>query len=136
MIPTKLVKYGLMATAVLNLVSGTAAVLAPSVNAQILLGPDVVLDGLLLRYHLIMWLFVAAMGVGYGAASRDPERQTALVLCGGIGKLCAVAVWLEMLVSGYGRAPMFLGVLWDGTLGVIFLLFALGLREQPRVSPA
>lgn len=79
---------------------------------------------------MITWLFVAAMGVGYAAASRDPERQTALVLCGGVGKLCAVAVWIEMLVDGYGAPLMITGVLWDGILGVLFLLYALGFRSE------
>ncbi len=136
MIPTRFVVYGLRATAVLNLVGGLSAVLLPSVNASLLLAPGVVLDGVLLRYHLILWLFVAAMGVGYAAASRDPERQTALVLCGGIGKLCAVAVWAEMLVSGYGRPMMLAGIVWDGVLGVMFLLWLATRGAEGRVIAA
>lgn len=133
MISTALIRNALRATAVLNLTAGLSAVAFPALNARLLLAPGVVLDGLTLRYHWIVWLFVAAMGVGYAAASRDPARQTALVLCGGTGKLCAVAVWLEMLVHGYGAPLMWAGVAWDGALGALFLAY---LATGPAVGAA
>jgi hypothetical protein len=89
------------------------------------------MEPLLLRHHAIVWLFVGAMGVGYGVAARDPARQSALVLCGGVGKLCAVVVWVEMLASGLGTPLLAGGVVADGVLGVLFLVYAARGKRQP-----
>jgi hypothetical protein len=111
-------------TAVMNAIAGIASALFPALHAELLLAPGTVLDGVTLRYHVMLWLFVAAMAPGYAVASRDPARQTALMLCAGIGKLAAVAVWVEMVASGYGTSVMALGIVFDGVLGAWFLAFA------------
>ena len=121
---TRLVARALWLTAALNLPTGVLSTLFPALNAAIFLAPGPALAGVALRYHVMFWGFVAVMGVGYAAAARDPERQTALVLAGGLGKLVAVAVWAEMVTSGVGR-PILLGAMaFDGALGVLFVAFA------------
>lgn len=131
MIPTRIVTFGLRATAVMNLGAGLTSVIFPGLHARMMLADGVVLDGLTLRYHLMVWLFVATMGVGYALAARDPARQTGIIVAGGLGKLCAAALWTEMLASGFGTPFMIAGIAWDGALGVLLLLYALGPRRGP-----
>ena len=59
---------------------------------------------------------------------RNPEAQTGLILSAGLGKLCAIVVWSEMLISGYGALLMLAGIIVDGFLGIMFLLYILSLR--------
>ncbi len=110
-------------TAVVNIVGGLVNLLLPGVHGQLVLGPEVVIEGTMLRYHVMFWGFVVVMGLGYAMAARDPERHTALVLCGGLGKLLAVVVWTEMLVNGLGQAIMLPVIVFDGVLGGLFLAF-------------
>lgn len=129
LVSPRVITIGLRATAVLNLVAGLSSALAPDLHAKMMLAGDVAMTGLLLRYHVILWLFVAAAGVGYALAARDPSGQRALVVSGAIGKLCVAGAWTEMLASGYGTPLMIGGVAWDGVLGVLLLLFALSSRR-------
>jgi len=131
MISARWVSRALALTAVVNLVAGIASLLAPDLHARLLLADGVVLDGLTLRYHLIVWFFVVAMSPGYAVAARDPERQTALLLCAGIGKLGTALIWVEMWMSGLGSNLMLGGIAFDGPLGVLFLAFV-----WPRLSRA
>ncbi len=114
----------LIVTAAMNVGAGIAAVVAPDVHARAMFAGDVHLDGVTLRYHLFVWLFVIAMGVGYGLAARRPSEQRALLVAGGLGKLVAVAIWSEMLITGIGAPLMAGGIAFDGVLGSIFLLHA------------
>lgn len=124
-IPTRVVARALAVTAAVNLVGGAAAIAMPAVNARLLYGPDVVLEGLLLRHHLIVWAFVVAMAGGYAVAARDPSRHTALVLSGAVGKLAAAAIWVEMVFRGLGTPLLLAGVAFDGSLGLLFLAWVL-----------
>ncbi len=123
-ISTRHVARALWLTAALNLPTGVLSAIFPSWNAAIFLAPGPVLAGVALRYHAMFWGFVAVMGIGYAAAARDPERQTALVLVGGLGKLLAVTVWAEMLTSGVGGPLLLGGIVFDGALGVLFVAFS------------
>ncbi len=119
----RLISIALMITACVNLTAGLAGMLFPDLNAQIMIGPDVSLDGLTLRYHHTIWAFVASMGVGYAIASRNPEAQTGLLAAGGVGKLAIVVIWCEMLYSGHGAWPLLGGIVFDGAMGLLFLAF-------------
>lgn len=121
MIPTRVVVLLLRVTAVVNVVAGLASAAWPALNTSLLIGPDVTLDVTGTLYHRLVWGFVAAMGVGYGLAARDPERQTAMVVAGGLGKLTAAVLWTAWLVQGLGGPAMIGGVLFDGALGLVFL---------------
>jgi len=125
----RLVSNALRLTAAVNALAGSAALALPDLHARLMLAPGAALDGLTLRYHVIVWLFVLAMAPAYAVASRDPERQTGLLLCGGLGKLGVAAVWTEMLVSGHGAWLMLGGVAFDGLFGLLFLAFVL-----PRIG--
>ena len=122
----------LKSAAAINIVAGIAALTAPQLNVELMLIEGPLLEGLLLRYHIMIWGFVTAMGFGYAVASHNPENQTGLILAAGLGKLCAVAVWAEMLVNGYGKILMFGGIMVDGFLGALFLLYLLSLRSQVK----
>lgn len=63
-ISPKLVGAALGLTAVVNVVSGVAAIAMLDLNVTLLLGPDIQFEGLILRHHYIIWLFVIAMGIG------------------------------------------------------------------------
>ena len=123
MVPTSLITKLLHATAALNLLAGLASVALPDLHARLMLAPGTVLDGITLRYHVLLWLFVAAMAVGYAIAARDPERYTALIVAGGVGKLLAVVVWVEVLLSGLGGVLLWAAVAFDGTLAIVFLVY-------------
>lgn len=122
-VPVKWVRVALRATAVLNIAAALGALVLPSLHAEWFLGPNVILDGLMLRYHMMMWSFVLAMGFGYVIASRDPARQTGLMVAAAVGKLFAAGAWSEMLFSGLGAWPLAAGIVWDGALGVLFSVF-------------
>lgn len=128
MIPTALVARLLQLTAVVNVVGGLASLVLPELNVALLLGEGITLDPVSLGLHRLVWAFVAAMGVGYAIAARDPERQTALVVCGGLGKSSAVVVWAWMALDGVSGPAMWPAMAFDGALGVVFLLWALGRR--------
>ncbi len=127
-VPTRVVSVALAVTAVVNLVAGVSAVVLPELNVELLIGPGVVLEDLTLRYHWMVWTFVGAMSAGYVVAALDPERQTALILAAGLGKLSAAVIWIEMLLSGLGTPLLIGGIVFDGPLGLLFLAFAI-----PRV---
>jgi hypothetical protein len=127
---TILVALGI--TTVANIIGGLGGLLAPDFVAQTLYGHDVSSDPLLLRFHLAFWLFVVALGVGYGVAARRLSHghdEVAILVAGGLGKVAAAGLWIEMLVHGLAT-PMVLGaVTFDGSLGVLFLVRVLTLRR-------
>jgi hypothetical protein len=131
MFTDRFVSRCLVATAAMNVVAGLAAISAPALHADLMFADGVELQGVLLRFHVMLWLFVIALGLGYALAARDPSGQRPLLIAGGLGKLAAAAVWLELLVSGIGAPLMAAGVAWDGVLGAIFLAHA---WRGPRVG--
>jgi len=132
----RVISGALVITAVVNLAAGCAALALPDLNTRLLMGPDVLLEGLLLRYHYIIWSMVVAMGMGYAVAARDPERQSALILSAALGKLCVAALWLEMMLAGLGTWMLLGGIVFDGTLGLLFLGYAATLLwDRPRRTP-
>jgi hypothetical protein len=124
MFTDRLVSRLLIVTAVVNIVAGVAALASPSLHAELMFAGDVRLDGLILRYHVMLWLFVVALGIGYAVAARRPSEQRGLLVAGGLGKLVAAGVWAEMLASGVGAPMMAAGIAFDGALGIVFLLHA------------
>ena len=127
---SRIVSMALKVTAAVNLMAGGAALAMPDLNTRLMIGPDVQLDGLLFRYHVLIWLMVVAMGVGYAVASREPEKQTGLILSGALGKLFVAGAWTEMLISGLGTWMLLGGILFDGTLGLLFLIYAVQRLSQ------
>ncbi len=127
--------FGLAITAFANLIGGVGALLAPDFVAQTLYARDVSTDPLLLRFHLVFWLFVIAMGAGYGVAARRASQghdEVAILLAGGLGKGAAAALWIEMVMRGLATPTALAAVAFDGSLGVLFLLRILQLRTQRR----
>jgi len=123
---TRTVSLALKATAVINIVAALGALVAPALHAELMYSPGTEFSGLTLRFHIIIWAFVLAMGVGYAIAARDPERQTALLASAALGKLAVAVLWIEMLASGYGAWLLLAGVCWDGALGALFAVYLWG----------
>jgi hypothetical protein len=134
MLSDRFVSRCLIATAVVNLVAGVAAIAAPDLHAQLMFRESGPLDGLLLRYHVMLWGFVVVLGLGYGLAARDPAGQRALVLAGGLGKLVAAGVWTELFLTGVGAPLMVAGIAWDGVLGAVFVGYAWRGRSRTAVA--
>jgi hypothetical protein len=120
----------LVATAVLNIGAGFAAIAAPDLHARMMFANVDALDGLVLRYHVMLWGFVIVLGVGYAIAARDPAGQRGLLIAGGLGKLVAAAVWIEVLASGIGAPLLAAAIAWDGALGAIFVAYAWRIRPR------
>lgn len=128
----KVVVVALGMTAVGNVVGGLGGLLAPDLVAQTLYAHDVSGDPLLLRFHMVFWLFVVALGVGYGVAARYTSQghdEMGLLVAGGLGKIAAAAVWVEMFAHGLATPVVLAAVAFDGTLGVLFLGRAFTLRR-------
>lgn len=124
MLTDRFVSRCLVATAIMNTVAGLAAIAAPDLHARLMFAHPIALEGVLLRYHVMVWLFVIATGAGYALAARDPGGQRARVAAGGLGKLAAAGVWTELLATGVGAPLMAAGIAWDGVLGVVFVAHA------------
>jgi len=122
-ISERLVSKALKVTAVVNIGAGLAAMSMPDLNAQLLLGAEVTLEGHLLRYHLMVWSFVVAMGLGYAVASRAPERARGILLAGGAGKLVFALICVEMLWSGHATWLLLGATAFDGLMGALFLAY-------------
>ena len=130
-ISRKITSRVLQLTAVVNVLAGSAACLAPELNARILLDPEMVLDGQTLRYHIMFWSTVGVLGLGYGAASRDPDGNRGILLAGGLGKIVFSLLALEMLWSGHATV-MILGVVsFDAAVGAILLTYLFQIRKGP-----
>tara|TARA_Y100001934_G_scaffold249556_1_gene311113 strand:- start:276 stop:680 length:405 start_codon:yes stop_codon:yes gene_type:complete len=119
------ISTALKITAVVNLIAGSGAVLAPSLNTSLLLGPEVTLDAVTLRYHLMVWMTVLIMGICYAVASKDPEKQSALVLAGGLGKLMVASIWVEMFMVDLAAPLILLPICFDALLGILFAVFGI-----------
>jgi hypothetical protein len=129
-----IVLRGLQVTAVMNSGAALAGLAAPTTLSTLLYARDVTADPLLLRLHVVFWLFVLALGLGYGLAARSMARggeERGLLVAGGLGKLAAAALWLEMFLSGHATPWVLAGISFDGALGVLFVLYALRPTTRP-----
>ena len=129
-ISTKLVSNALKLTAFVNGIAGIAGILTAQLSTQLLYGPDVILEGHLLRFYLIIWAFVGSMGIGYWVASKNPSQQSGLLIAGGVGKLTFVLICIEMLSNNLATMLLLAPVLFDAPMGLLFLAYLNGQRSQ------
>lgn len=123
----QLLQNALRLTAVMNVTAGALALLAPQFFGGLLYGRDVTLDPLLYRHHQMLWAFILAMGLGYAAAAWEaPRPGLAILVAGGVGKLLAAAMWVEMIAHGTAMPIVALAVTFDGSLGLLLLAAAAG----------
>ena len=122
-IPTSLVATALKITTIVNCTVGITGVAAPTLSAQLLFDIDGPLEGHFLRIYLIVWLFVGVMGLGYWFGAKDPRHQSGIILFGGVGKILFAGMCIECLFSGFGTMLLLLPIVFDGVLGVLFLLY-------------
>jgi len=119
--------FSLRTTAIGNVIGGLGGLCAPDIVAGALYGRDVSGDPLLLRLHIMFWLFVVALGIGYGLAANrvaNGHDELGLLVAGGLGKVAAAALWIEMLARGLALPLVAAAVAFDGSLGVLFLAWA------------
>lgn len=121
---TELVSNALKFTAGVNFAVGVLAMAAPDIHVSLLFERSSPISGLMLRFHYIIWAFVAAMGVGYWIAARAPENELGLILAGALGKLAFAGLSVEMFISGHAKPLIFNAVLFDGLFGTLLLWFA------------
>lgn len=111
----------------MNVTAAALALLAPQFLGVLLYGRDVTLEPLLYRHHQMLWAFILAMGLGYAAAARDaPRPGHGILVAGGLGKLLAAAMWVEMIAHGTAMPVVALAVTFDGILGLLLLIAAFG----------
>lgn len=116
-------QLGMKVTGVTQTLTGIGAALAPSVFSRLFHGRDVTTDPLLLRLHLMVWLFVVAMGLAYAHAGFiAPRVPRSVLIAAGLGKAIAVVLWLEMLTQGLGTMLLPGAIAFDGALSVLFLV--------------
>ena len=116
-------------TGVTQTITGVSAALAPAMFSKLFHGRDVTSDPLLLRLHLMVWLFVAALGLSYAHAGfgKDPVSRSTLVAAG-VGKGVAVLLWIEMMTQGLGTVLMPGAIAFDAALSALFLVTLLRSR--------
>jgi hypothetical protein len=133
-ISSALITKALIGTTAVNCIAGILALAMPDLYTVLIFGLEGQLEGLTLRYHYIIWLFVLAMGLGCGVAARNPEEQTALILASGVGKAVFALICAQMLFSGQGTFLLLVAVVFDGVLGLLFLAYSLPLifGNSPR----
>jgi hypothetical protein len=129
-VSSRVATMALYITAVVNLLAGSAALALPDLNTTLLYGFEEPLEGVFLRYHYMIWSMVLAMGAGYWVAARAPERYSALILAAALGKLSIAGIWLEMAWHGIGTWLLLAGGVFDGTLGLLLLLFFSATRSR------
>jgi len=129
-VSSRVATVALYITAVVNLLAGSAALALPDLNTTLLYGFEEPLEGVFLRYHYMIWSTVLAMGAGYWVAARAPERYSALILAAALGKLSVAGIWLEMAWHGIGTWLLLAGSVFDGTLGLLLLLFFSATRSR------
>ena len=117
----------------MNLTAAALALLAPEFFGGLLYGRNVTLEPLLYRHHQMLWAFILAMGLGYAAAAREtPQPGLGILVAGGLGKLLAATMWVEMIIHGTALPIVALAVTFDGSLGVLLLFAASGaVRQHP-----
>lgn len=114
---------GMKVTGITQSLTGLGAALAPSLFSQLFHGRDVAGEPLLLRLHLMVWLFVVALGISYAHAGFCTAKVPRSVLvAAGLGKAVAVVLWVEMLTQGLGTLLVPVAIAFDGTLSVLFLV--------------
>jgi hypothetical protein len=74
------------------------------------------------------------MGLAYWVASRNPHRERAILLAGGLGKLLAAGLFAEMVLTGLGTWLLAGAALWDASFGLLMLL-AFNLKDAPENEP-
>ena len=116
----RLLKIALWVTAPVNILGGAVAAASPSTILEVAFGvlaPDPVLLGV----TRIFYAFVVVLGVGFIVAARDPARQSALVLVGGLAKLAAVCGWIALYLQGNGTPNVLAACAFDAPLGLLFV---------------
>lgn len=110
-------------TGVMQTLTGLSAAIAPAMFSRLFHGRDVTSDPLMLRLHLMVWLFVAALGLSYahaGWSKADVSRS--ILVAAGVGKAVAVLLWIEMMTQGLGTILMPGAIAFDAVLSALFLM--------------
>ncbi len=85
---------------------------------------------LLLMNHIIIFGFVAIVGVGLVKASKDPVRNQAIILVSALGKLFAFATWTISYFKSVGTILLVLSGFSDALIAIAFLFILKSIKEQ------
>lgn len=94
--------------------------------------PEEALFPYLYMYHYAFWAIVVVMGIGYWMTAMTPNDNRAVLFLGGAGKLACAITWLILVTMGHGNWLMLSGTLYDGILGILFVM--LFIAQKPIKS--
>jgi len=121
-------KLLLRAAALFNILGAGSILALPNFSFGLLygitLGPA---DGLLRTYHLLLFGFVVAMGVGLWSSAGDARQSRGILIASIMGKTLAATVWLRMVAMGEGTLLLALAALADLAWAIAFVIL---LRRQ------
>ena len=78
---------------------------------------------LLLQNHILLFGFVAIVGIGLIKASYDPRNNTTIILVSALGKLFAFLTWLISYYKGAGTMASVMGGAIDAIFAILFIKF-------------
>jgi len=129
----KPIQYAVYTTTAANTGGGLVFALLAHFGIYPLMVQPVVMDAQSQWHYAMLWWFVAILGLGYGVAAKDPSRQTAMILVGGLGKLTAALIWAYIGWIGVGSLLVLPAAVFDGALGIWFLVF---IGQEMQTKPA
>jgi hypothetical protein len=126
-------KQILLFAAIANIVAGIMALAAPTFHFEqlfIFFEWESSLIAHVMMYHIMFWVIVIIMGIGYWMTARTPDENRVMLFIGGAGKLACAIVWLYSFSMGMGNWLMISGTIYDGTFGILFLILFFTSRKQ------
>jgi hypothetical protein len=111
------------AASVLNVIAAASALAAMALHFEMFYAERSEPSLLLTFYHYNFWFVVFIMGVSYWYLAAEPVRNRVVALLGGLGKLTVAVWWAALFLTNHATAMVLMGVLYDGSFGVLMLWF-------------
>ena len=91
---------------------------------------DKSLHELLLMNHIILFGFVAKVGIGLLKAAIDPVHNQAIILVSALGKLFAFATWTLSYFKSVGTVMQVFAGVSDAIFALVFLVILRNLKTK------
>ncbi len=113
-----------------NLLAAIPAIIRPDLYFKIYYGLATD-DPYTIMLNRSFWIAVAIFGMGYWMVSRNPEKQTGIIVMGIVGKFAVAISWYYMVFTGMAEFMPFFGATGDSIFTVYFVIYLL---SGPRSS--